>query len=94
MVFLLTDGQSNVEKEKTIPNAKLLKDFGVEVFVVGVGDFASGINEMVHVASMPPETHLFRVASYGDFVTVVKLAFQEVDPDTYKVDEVSPPLCQ
>jgi hypothetical protein len=34
----MTDGQSNIDKSLTIPNAKKLKGMGVDIFVVAVGD--------------------------------------------------------
>ncbi|CAB3992440.1 Hypothetical predicted protein [Paramuricea clavata] len=86
VVLLLTDGQSNILPHKTIPNAKALKDAGVEVFVVAVGnEYISGINEMAHIAKFPPAKFLFRVRKFGSFLDVVKLAIKEVAPDVYEI---------
>ncbi len=64
----MTDGlQSNIKKHLTVPNAQKLKNFGVEVFVVVVGNKnMPGIPEMAQVASYPPETHIFRVKKYSE----------------------------
>lgn len=83
-MFLVTDGQSNIGKHLTVPNAKALKDDNVEIFVVAVGSYISGIDEMVRVASYPPEEHVFRVQKYENFWDVVKLVVKEVSPGKYK----------
>ncbi|XP_046861363.1 collagen alpha-1(XIV) chain-like [Xenia sp. Carnegie-2017] len=80
MVFLVTDGQSNIDQGQTVPNARKLKDDGVEVFVIGVGDFSSGIEEIVQIASLPVEDHVLRVKSYGDMIDVVKLVIKKLIP--------------
>ena len=86
MVLLLTDGQSNVEKEKTIPNAEKLKDKGVEVFVIAVGNqHIRGIDEMANMATFPPAKYLLRVEKVGDFLEVVNLAIEQVAPGKYKI---------
>lgn len=45
----------------TIPKANALKGIGVDIYVVAVGRYISGIDEMVKVASSPPENYVFRV---------------------------------
>ena len=85
VVLLLTDGYSYVDRGKTIPTAKRLKDAGVEVFVIAVGGkYMIGIEEMAHVASYPPKDFLFRVEKVGDFLEAVKLAIKEVEPKLYE----------
>ena len=83
-MFLVTDGQSNIAKDKTVPNAKALKDDRVEIYVVAVGSYIHGIDEMVRVASYPPEKYMFRVQKLKDFLDVVKLVVKEVSPGKYK----------
>ena len=83
MVFLVTDGQSNVEQQLTIPKADELKNSGVQIFVVAVGTYINGIDEMVKVASYPPQQFLFRVKTLQQFWNVVKLIIKEVSPGKY-----------
>lgn len=85
MVFLVTDGQSNVQRQLTIPRATALKKLGVEIFVVGVGNYIRGIDEMVRVATSPPEKFLFRVTKLTQFWEIVKLVIKQVAPEKYKV---------
>ena len=84
LVFLVTDGQSN-SRDRTIREARALKGLGIDIYVVAVGSYIYGIDEMVNVASSPPENHMFRVKTLTDFWTVVKLAIQQVNPGEYRV---------
>ena len=85
VAFLVTDGRSNVDPDKTIPNANLLKNTGVEIFVVAVGNFNTGIDEIVKVASPDRKKHVFRVADVSGFLDVIKLAYDLVAPGRYQV---------
>lgn len=61
--LVVTDGNSNVNKSQTIPQANLLKATGVEVFVLAVGSYSSArIQEMRDICSPPYQDHLFRVS--------------------------------
>ena len=72
--LVMTDGQSNINKTQTIPQADLLKATGVEVFVLAVGKYTSAaIQEMRGICSSPYQDHLFRVDDFKSFVDVVKL---------------------
>ena len=72
--LVMTDGQSNINKTQTIPQADLLKAAGVEVFVLAVGKYTSAaIQEMRGICSSPYQDHLFRVDDFKSFVDVVKL---------------------
>ena len=84
MVLLVTDGHSN-SRDRTICEAQALKGSGVDIYVVAVGSYIPGIDEMVKVASSPPEFHLFRVNEVSDFWQVVKLAVKKVNPGEYRV---------
>ena len=93
-VLLITDGQSNIQKQLTIPKAKNLKNMGVEIFVVALGSYISGIGEMVKVAgcSNPfklPEDFLFRVHKYKGLWDVTKLIIK-IMAATGKYTSLSP----
>ena len=85
VVLLVTDGQSNFKKHLTIPKADELKIIGVDIFVIGVGTYIRGIDEMVKVASSPVN-RLFRVNTYRDLLQVVKLIIKQVSPDKYAIN--------
>ena len=85
MVLLLTDGKSNVQSHLTVPNARALKRSRVEIFVVGVGSYVNGIDEIVTVASYPPQNYLFRVNDMAGFWNIIKLIVQQVSPGKYRI---------
>ena len=86
----MTDGQSNVHQSLTIPNAKKLKDMGVKISVVAVGNIISGIDEIAKVASYPPKENVYRVRKLSDFVHVIDLAWEKVK-DGYKAKPYTSP---
>ena len=92
MVFLVTDGQSNIDDHLAIPNANALKWNGVKIYVVAVGSYISGIHEMVQIASNP-STDLLRVKDYRGFWRLVQLIVQMVSPGKYHIVNYDPP-CQ
>ncbi|XP_032227508.1 uncharacterized protein LOC116610940 [Nematostella vectensis] len=71
-VLLVTDGLSNVRKQLTLLRAFELKASGIEVFVVAVGRYRYGMEEIVGMASST-QAHLFRVSSMNGLVKVIKL---------------------
>ncbi|XP_022804878.1 collagen alpha-1(XIV) chain-like [Stylophora pistillata] len=93
IAFLITDGHSNVDSSKTIPNANLLRASGVDIFVVAVGNYNSGISEIVEVASPDRKDHIFRVTDMSGFLDVTKLAFKLVAPKKYETQLNHKPLC-
>ena len=63
VALLLTDGNSNVKRDQTVPQANLLKVIGTEIFVIAVGNYGdSGLQEMKNISSYPYQEHFFRVA--------------------------------
>lgn len=56
VMVLVTDGQSNVEPEKTIPEAGFSRQDGIEVYVVGIGNDINP-NEIDGIASDPKAKH-------------------------------------
>lgn len=85
MVFLVTDGQSNVHRHLTIPKANALKNSGVDIYVVAVGTYISGIDEMVKAASYPPNLFLFRVKKLSGFWKIIKLILKQVSPGKWRI---------
>ena len=90
LVFLVTDGQSD-NRDSTIRSANALKGSGVEIYVVAVGQSISGIDEIVQVASYPPDNFLFRVESLQGFWNIVKLTVKKVYSGKYNIVNYDPP---
>ena len=73
----------------TILSANALKNSGVKIFVVAVGDYINGIDEMVKVASDPHKT-LFRVKDISGFYEVTKLILKQLHPRVIVKDYYPP----
>ncbi|XP_046860975.1 integrin alpha-2-like [Xenia sp. Carnegie-2017] len=93
MVFLVTDGQSNISRRQTVPNAKKLKDDGVEILVIGVGYFSRGIEEIFQIATLPVEDHILRFRNYRDMINVVNRVVEEINPGQYAIVAKIPSSC-
>ena len=74
IVLLFTDG------DLTIPsaNANALKASGVEIYVIAFGSYSNGIDEIVKVASHPPDQYLFRIRNNQGFWDIIKLIVNQV----------------
>lgn len=71
-LLIVTDGQSNVDKEKTLYRALQIKSTGTEIFVIAVGRYLKGISEIVGLASST-DAHLYRVADVKGLLRVVRM---------------------
>ena len=92
-VLLITDGQSNVKKHLTVPNADRLKRLGVHIYVFAVGSYIPGIGEMVQVAGSSsnrnPDEYLFRIKGYHQLWEFTKLVVTKL-ASTGKYISLSP----
>lgn len=68
-VLLVTDGLSNKGKDMTLFKAFSLKNDGVEIFVVAVGGFSFGIQEIIGLASST-DRHIFHVRNFDGLIEV------------------------
>lgn len=71
-ILVVTDGQSNIKRAETVPSAVQLKLQGVDVFVIAVGEYLDGIQEMVQMASSTG-AHMYRVMNMRGLAEIVKL---------------------
>lgn len=78
-VLIATDGQSNIKQDKTLWKAMDLKLNGAKIFVMGVGEYVDGIDELAHLASTL-DAHLYRAGDMQGFIEVVKL----ITPVSYR----------
>ena len=79
---------ANQMKKRILPypdHRHLIKRSGVKIFVVAVGEHIRGIDEMVNVASYPPEKCLFRVKKLDGFLQNIKLMVQRYSPRKYAI---------
>ena len=71
-ILIVTDGQSNINRSLTIENAFRVKQLGVQIFVVAVGEYLDGLQELVAMASTT-YAHMYRVSDLQGFAELVKL---------------------
>lgn len=75
IAIFLSDGESNVHPELTIPAAEELRAIGVEVFAVAVRE--SGIAELQGIASEPTETFYHQIDNFDDLMAIVTTIIQQ-----------------
>lgn len=63
ILVLITDGASNVFSYRTIVEAQLLRETGVEVFVIAIG--LKETTQLKYVASFPIDEHTIFVRNFG-----------------------------
>ena len=71
VAIVITDGESTVDKSQTLVEAKMAKDAGIVIFVVGV---TAKINEaeLKGIASAPTATHYFNSTSIRQLDTILQ----------------------
>ena len=80
-VLIVTDGQSNIKRERTLWKAMDLKLNGAEIFVIGIGEYVDGIDELAQLATTL-DAHLYRAGDMQGLVEIVKL----ITPVSYRRD--------
>ena len=77
--FVVTDGNSNIQRDQTVTQALQLKGIGTRVMVIAVGNYgASGRKEMKDIASYPPGENLFFVDDFNDMYQVTYMAINSI----------------
>ncbi|KAJ7357407.1 hypothetical protein OS493_024918 [Desmophyllum pertusum] len=71
-VLIITDGQSNVDKQNTLYRAFQLKRTGTQIFVIAIGKYLKGMSEIIGLASST-DAHLYRVADVNGLLRVVRM---------------------
>jgi len=70
-VICITDGNSNVNAQNTIPDAQALKGDGVIIYTIAVGD-SPQMSEILGIASSPASQYVIRLPTLGDIETAAK----------------------
>lgn len=74
VVVLVTDGNSNVQRDQTVPQANLLKIIGAKIIVFGVGSYGhSGKQELEKIATHPPNENLSELKTFFEFDRVANM---------------------
>ena len=75
-VVIMTDGVSNVNQERTIPEAQSLKAAGIVIVTVAIG-VESETSELVGLTSTPVNENLMYAEDYG---SLGKLKDELIEP--------------
>lgn len=70
-IFLITDGLSNVQRHLTLFQAFRLKTSGVQIYVMAIGRYRHGFEEILGLASST-HAHLYRVGHMRGFLRLMK----------------------
>jgi hypothetical protein len=69
VIILVTDGYSNVDKEMTVPNAVTVKNAGIDLYSIAIGETPNDL-ELTEVSSDPTSEYLYRLQSLDDVEAV------------------------
>ena len=70
IALIITDGKSSKDFERTIPEATLAKESGIEIYAIGV-TAAVDMVELYNIASSPSSSHVFNVTTYETLGTAL-----------------------
>ncbi|XP_041361910.1 matrilin-4-like [Gigantopelta aegis] len=84
--ILITDGLSNINPRRTIPEAERARAEGIHSFVIGVG--LTNTSELEEIANPPTEPNLFIVKEFSELRILRNTVFQSLCGD---VDCGQPP---
>jgi len=78
---VITDGVSNVNSRRTIPEAVNARDAGIHVYAIGIG--LTDTREVNAIANDPPEDNSFNVQSFDELEGLDEKIFTALCPGTY-----------
>ena len=64
IAIVITDGESNVHKDRTVKEAELLRSAGTRIYVIGIG--VMDRSELAAVATSPAGQHVFSLLTFSD----------------------------
>nr|KAG5687711.1 hypothetical protein BaRGS_024190 [Batillaria attramentaria] len=84
--ILITDGVSNINSRRTIPEAEQARVAGIHIYAIGIG--LTDTAELDGIASKPVEQYSFRFESYGDLMQFTYAFLSSLDnaPDTNEAE--------
>lgn len=85
IAVLITDGQSNIDRERTVPDAAAAKAAGIDLYVVAIG--APKMTEINSMASKPHSKYVYSVNTAGDLSRLTRIITKETCPNPKKCDQ-------
>lgn len=80
VVIILTDGVSNINSRRTIPEAVLARGDGIHIYAVGIG--LRDTRELDAIATPPATENSFNVQSFDELTALSEKVFQAFCPGT------------
>ena len=78
IAIVVTDGVSNINARRTIPEAESAKALGIHIYAIGIG--LADTRELDGIASLPVEENRFIVKDFSELSTLSKRIFLTVCP--------------
>ena len=85
VAIVLTDGVSNLNSERTIPEAIAAKKADIHMFVIGIG-LAEQTDEINKLASPPIEENRFLVTNFDELDFIRAAVYDRLCKSRYHVD--------
>lgn len=76
IVIIVTDGVSNINSRRTIPEAETARDDGITIYALGIGLLET--KELKGISSLPLEEHLFTVEDFTELGELEKSLFSSL----------------
>ena len=80
---IVTDGVSNINSRRTIPEAEQARDAGIHIYAIGIG--LKDTSELDGIASRPIEKNRFAVQEFSELRVVRDQVFASVCPSKCNV---------
>lgn len=80
VAIIITDGVSNIDSRRTVPEAEAAKFAGIKIYAIGVGLFET--TELKGIASVPLEEHLFLAEDFSELGVLTDTIFDSSCPQT------------
>ena len=78
VVILITDGVSNINARRTIPEAEKARDQGIRIYVIGIG--LTDTKEIDGIASRPLDENRFTVQEFSELQDMRQKVFGSICP--------------
>lgn len=79
--LILTDGVSNINSRRTIPEAELARNEGIHIYAIGIG--LQDTRELDGIATPPKEENSFNVQSFDELSVLSERVFEAFCPGKY-----------
>ena len=76
IAMVITDGVSNINSRRTIPEAELSRNVGVHIYAIGIG--LTDTRELNAIASLPASDNSFAVNDFDELSGLEKRIFSAI----------------